>query len=79
MDLGIAGRCAAVAAGSDGLGLATARALVSEGVRVAVCGRDEARLERATAELGAVGIRADLDAGRRNPLRGDGRARVGSG
>src|SRR6516164_6425036 len=51
MDLGISGRRAAVAAASSGLGLATARALVAEGVRVAICGRDAARLDEATSEL----------------------------
>jgi 3-oxoacyl-[acyl-carrier protein] reductase len=54
MDLGIAGRTAAVAAGSAGLGLASARALAAEGVRVAVCGRDSARLDAAVAGLPAV-------------------------
>jgi 3-oxoacyl-[acyl-carrier protein] reductase len=62
MDLGIAGRRAAVAAASAGLGLGAARALVEAGVRVAICGRDRERLDLAVAELGdgAVGIRADL-------------------
>lgn len=62
MDLGIRGRRAAVAAGSAGLGLATAQALVDEGVRVAVCGRDPDRLAAAVAALGesAVGVVADL-------------------
>lgn len=62
MDLGISGRLAAVAAGSAGLGFATAAALVDEGVRVAICGRDPARLDAAVARLGpgALGILADL-------------------
>jgi 3-oxoacyl-[acyl-carrier protein] reductase len=66
MDLGIAGRTAAVAAGSAGLGLASARALAAEGVRVVVCGRDAARLDTAVAGLPAVatgdhaGIVADV-------------------
>ena len=65
MDLGIAGRTAAVAAGSAGLGLASARALAAEGVRVAICGRDADRVEAAVAGLneigdGAVGVVADL-------------------
>lgn len=47
----IAGRRAAVAGASAGLGLATARALADEGVRVAICGRDEARLAAAAASL----------------------------
>ncbi len=62
MDLRIAGRRAAVAAGSAGLGLATAQALVDEGVQVAICGRDPERLATALATLGpsAVGIQADM-------------------
>jgi 3-oxoacyl-[acyl-carrier protein] reductase len=62
MDLGISGRLAAVAAGTAGLGLGSARALSAEGVAVAVCGRDAARLDHAVGLLGdgAVGIRADL-------------------
>ena len=64
MDLGIAGRRAAVAAGTAGLGLATARALAEEGVHVAVCGRDTDRLAEALAVLGprAVGLVADMSA-----------------
>jgi 3-oxoacyl-[acyl-carrier protein] reductase len=62
MDLGIAGRTAAVAAASAGLGFATAQALVSEGVRVAICGRDPQRIEEAASRLGptAVGLVADV-------------------
>ncbi len=51
-----------MSASSAGLGLATARALVDEGARVAICGRDPARLAAAASELGAetVAIEADL-------------------
>ena len=52
MDLGLNGRTAAVAAGTAGLGLGTAKTLASEGVRVVVCGRDEQRLATALAEIG---------------------------
>jgi 3-oxoacyl-[acyl-carrier protein] reductase len=52
MDLGIAGRRAAVAAASAGLGRATAAALVAEGVQVAICGRDRARIELTAQDLG---------------------------
>lgn len=52
MDLGIEGKRAAVAAGSAGLGLGTARALVEAGVRVAICGRDPERLAEAAESLG---------------------------
>jgi 3-oxoacyl-[acyl-carrier protein] reductase len=62
MDLGIAGRRAAVAGGSSGLGLGTARALLAEGVRVAICGRDAQRLDAAGRELGerALTLIADV-------------------
>lgn len=53
MDLGISGRSAAVAAASTGLGFASARALIDEGVRVAICGRDRQRIEDAAKRLGA--------------------------
>jgi len=51
MDLGIKGKCAAVAAGSAGLGLGAAKALAAEGVRVAICGRDGGRLQTAVAAI----------------------------
>ncbi|MFP6639089.1 MAG: SDR family oxidoreductase, partial [Myxococcota bacterium] len=53
---------AAVGGASSGLGLATARALIEAGVRVAVCGRDADRLAKAARELGpnSVPIAADL-------------------
>ena len=54
MDLGIAGRTAAVAAGSAGLGFGSARALVENGVRVALCGRNEQRLIAAARTLGPL-------------------------
>jgi 3-oxoacyl-[acyl-carrier protein] reductase len=52
MDLGISGRRAAVAASSGGLGLASARALAAEGATVAICGRDETRVDAAAASIG---------------------------
>ncbi|MDL4771600.1 SDR family oxidoreductase [Actinomadura xylanilytica] len=54
MNLGLDGRRAAVAAASGGLGLglATARALISEGAQVAICGRDRDRLAAAAGRLG---------------------------
>lgn len=62
MNLGISHRRAIVAAGSAGLGLATARALAGEGVAVAICGRNPDRLNAALASLGsgAVAIVADM-------------------
>ncbi|MDE0829205.1 MAG: SDR family oxidoreductase [Vicinamibacterales bacterium] len=68
MDLGLAGKVAVVTGSSRGLGLASARALVSEGARVCVNARGRERLGEAVAELRAVagaddsvvGVEADL-------------------
>jgi 3-oxoacyl-[acyl-carrier protein] reductase len=49
MDLGLKGKTALVTGASEGIGMAIARGLASEGVRVAMCARTEATL-RATAE-----------------------------
>ncbi|CAL9455156.1 SDR family oxidoreductase [Streptomyces sp. enrichment culture] len=53
MDLGLADRTVLVTGGSSGVGLATVRALLDEGARVATCGRDADRLAKAAAGLGA--------------------------
>jgi 3-oxoacyl-[acyl-carrier protein] reductase len=62
MDLEIAGRRAAVAAASRGLGFATAAALAAEGVQVAICGRDQARIHDAAQRIGrgCIPIVADV-------------------
>lgn len=62
MDLGISGKKAAVAAGSAGLGLGSAKALAAEGVQVAICGRDPERLASAAAQIGGdvVTVESDL-------------------
>lgn len=52
MDLGLADRTIVVTGGSSGVGLATVRALLDEGARVATCGRDADRLAKVAAELG---------------------------
>ena len=69
MDLGLQGKTAAIAAGTAGLGLGTAKALARDGVQVVICGRDEAKLQRAIAEIGdgAQGFVCDVstDAGGR--------------
>ncbi|MGK8491499.1 glucose 1-dehydrogenase [Nocardia asiatica] len=66
------GQVALVTGGSSGMGLATARRLLTEGARVVVTGRDKTRLDAAVAELngddrvvaipGDAGRVADLDA-----------------
>ena len=62
MDLGIAGKRAAVAGASAGLGFASAKALAADGVRVAICGRDRARVVGAAREIGesAVALVCDV-------------------
>lgn len=51
-----------MAGASSGLGLATARALAAEGVHVAICGRDAARIEAAAASIegDVVAVVADV-------------------
>lgn len=51
MDLGLSGKRAAVAASSSGLGFGIARALAAEGCRVAICGREVGRIERAAGAI----------------------------
>lgn len=52
MDFGLSGKVALVAAGSKGIGLAIARELAAEGVRVSVCARGAVALEAARTALG---------------------------
>ncbi|WP_280239773.1 glucose 1-dehydrogenase [Nocardia abscessus] len=66
------GQVALITGGSSGMGLATARRLLTEGARVVITGRDKARLDAAVEELngddrvvaiqGDAGRVADLDA-----------------
>lgn len=60
--LELSGRRAVVTGASRGIGLATARALVARGARVALLARGGKRLEQAAADLGeaATAIRADV-------------------
>jgi 3-oxoacyl-[acyl-carrier protein] reductase len=54
MDLGIAGRRALVLGGNRGIGFGIAKALVAEGVHVAISARDVDRLRSAAAELQSI-------------------------
>ena len=51
MDLGLADKSAVVLASTSGLGLAVAQALLAEGARVAISGRDEARVKAVSTRL----------------------------
>ncbi|MGW0736153.1 SDR family oxidoreductase [Streptomyces sp. NPDC002851] len=61
MDLGLKDRVYVVTGATRGLGNATARALVDDGARVVITGRDEQTVAEAAAELGdgAAGVAAD--------------------
>lgn len=63
MDLDIAGRTALVAASTEGIGFACAKALASAGCHVAVNGRRKEPLEAAAEELREIAADAGADAG----------------
>ena len=56
----LSGKRALVTGASQGIGLASARALRELGAEVVICARGEAALERAAADLGALAVPADL-------------------
>jgi 3-oxoacyl-[acyl-carrier protein] reductase len=60
LDLGLKDRRVLVTGGSRGIGREIARTLAAEGARVAVVARGEEGLRAAEAELGVIGIAADL-------------------
>jgi NAD(P)-dependent dehydrogenase (short-subunit alcohol dehydrogenase family) len=67
MDLGLGDAVILVSGGTDGLGAALAALLVTEGARVAVCGRDGGRVRATEERLRAAGgdaiaVRADVTA-----------------
>jgi len=49
-----------ITGGSSGIGFAVARMLTEAGSRVAITGRDRARLDEAARQTGALGIQADV-------------------
>src|SRR3984957_16418176 len=51
---------ALVTGGSAGIGYSIAKTLAESGAKVAITGRDKARLEKSAKELGALGIQADV-------------------
>ena len=52
MDLGLVERVVLITGGRRGIGFAIAEALLEEGARVAICGRDEAAGAEAAERLG---------------------------
>lgn len=55
MELGLKGKNAIVTGGTRGIGLAIAEGLAKEGVNVSICGRGREGLEKAQAQLTAIG------------------------
>ncbi|HVB19188.1 MAG TPA: SDR family oxidoreductase [Acidimicrobiales bacterium] len=70
MDLEIRERVFLITGGTDGLGLALATTLMSEGAFVAVCGRDESRLARAREILGGNALVKSCDVTNNDELDG---------
>jgi 3-oxoacyl-[acyl-carrier protein] reductase len=66
MDLGLQGKVALITGGSRGIGRGTAHVLSREGVRVAICSRNEDTLTKTADEISAdtgnevLAIPADL-------------------
>jgi 3-oxoacyl-[acyl-carrier protein] reductase len=60
MDLGLTDKVAVITGSSRGIGLASARALVSEGCRVCLCARGGERLAEAAIEVEAAARRPNM-------------------
>jgi NAD(P)-dependent dehydrogenase (short-subunit alcohol dehydrogenase family) len=66
VDLELTGKVVLITGGTDGLGLALAHRLIAEGAAVAICGRDQGRLDTARDGLTSQGgdvlaLRADVE------------------
>lgn len=62
MDLHLQGKVAVITGGTEGIGLAAARAFLQEGAQVAICGRRQVVLDQALHDLGetAFGLCVDM-------------------
>jgi 3-oxoacyl-[acyl-carrier protein] reductase len=64
MDLGLRGKVAMVAAASQGLGFAIAKALAGEGAHVSIAARKKETIEAAAAKIGGDVLAAEADVSR---------------
>jgi 3-oxoacyl-[acyl-carrier protein] reductase len=64
MDLGLNGKVAMVAAASQGLGFAIAKALAAEGAHVSIAARKKDTIEAAAAKIGAGVLASEADVSR---------------
>src|SRR5271163_1203966 len=55
------GKVAVITGGNSGIGLAAAKAFVSEGAQVVIAGRDRKTLDQAVSELGSKAIAVQVD------------------
>lgn len=55
MDLHLKDKVVAITGGSEGIGYATTKGFLEEGSKVAICGRNAQKLEKAKKELGEMG------------------------
>lgn len=58
------GQVAWVTGGTSGIGLEVAKALAAKGVRVAVTGRDQGKLDRTASELDVLALQCDMSSER---------------
>ncbi|MDI9634664.1 SDR family oxidoreductase [Kamptonema cortianum] len=70
MDLGLTGKVAMIAAATQGIGLAVARELASEGCNISICGRNSDKFSTALAVIGGHSVAYQCDVTSEESLSG---------